>query len=137
MTKTPPPVSVVSKTTILLRSHLTPELLTAYREAWFDTLDSLKGSGIERSSRSADKDTYSNPTHDTVSTNEPRRKSLLRASEKLERALELVRDAKGLIDYAGGSGSSGLKDGQTQSFTKGEMDSLNGERPPRNRVRAG
>ena len=135
MTKTPPPVSVVSKTCSTIRTAL-DIIPSTYREAWFETLDSLKGSGIERASRSADKDTYSNPTHDTVSDNEGRRRNLANAALKLEKALALVNDAKGLIAFASGSGSSGLKDGATQTWTKQEMDSVNGELPSRNRIRA-
>jgi hypothetical protein len=119
----------------MIRHALTDQITTDYREAWFDTLDSLKGAGLERQSRGADRTEYPDPSGDTIGDNEARRKSLANAALKLDKALALVIDAKGLIAFAGGAQSSGVKDGATQTWTKQEMDAVNGEMPSRNKVR--
>lgn len=136
--KTPPPASAISKTSSMIRRLLTSELVESYRVGWYDTLDSLRGAGLERQAPSAEGPGYADPTGEQLVEVEARRRSLYQASEKLEKAWELTRDAKGLIDYASGKESSGVKDGAIQNWTKQEMDALNGVVPPyKGRVRAG
>lgn len=136
--KTPPPSSAVVKTVHSMRSLLSKELIDGYRSGWFDTIDSLRSSGFERQSPGADGPGYSDPTGNQLSKADTRRRSLFQASDKLEAALRLIRDAKGLIDYSSGKESSGVKDGAIQTWTKQEMDAVNGELPPyKGKVRAG
>ena len=136
--KSAPPPSVISQTLWLIAKVDHDELASNYREAWFLTLDSLKGQGFERSARDADKTPYPDPAGDQVADQEARRKSLLRASDKLDRALALLREAKGLVDYAGGlEARIQVKGAPSQAWSKKEMDSVNGAKPSRGTIRTG